>query len=62
MSRHVLDRARTPTANRAQRYLEAERREGLHPATRALIRRGRPEGAARIRAFLRLARTGAAEA
>lgn len=61
MSKHVLDRSRTPSQTRAQKYLEAERRDGLHPATRALVRRARPDGAARTRAFLTIARKGQAE-
>lgn len=61
MTRHVLDRPRAPAASRAQRYLEAERRDGLHPATRQLIRRDRPEGASRTRAFLKIARESGSE-
>lgn len=61
MSRHVLDRSRTPSETRAQKFLEAEKREGLHPATRSLIRRARPADPARTRAFLKIARAGTAE-
>jgi hypothetical protein len=56
MSRHVLDRPRTADATRTRRYLEAERREGLHPATQALIRRERPASGSRNVAYLRIAR------
>lgn len=58
MSRHVLDRTRTPATDRAQRYLEAERREGLHPATRTLLKRERPETGAKTRAFVKIERSG----
>lgn len=58
MSRHVLDRPRTAAPDRAQRYLEAERREGLHPATRALLKRERPETGSKTRAFVKIERSG----
>ena len=61
MSRHVLDRPRTPSDTRVQKFLEAERREALHPATRSLIRRARPADPGRTRAFLKIARAGSAE-
>jgi hypothetical protein len=58
MTKHVLDRARTTGDSRTRSYLEAERREGLHPATKALIRRERPASASKTRAFLTIARKG----
>lgn len=58
MSKHILDRPHAAAPTRAARYLEAERREALHPATRDLIRRPRPEGAERQQHFLRIERQG----
>lgn len=58
MTRHALDRPRATAATRIRSYLEAERREGLHPSTRELIRRDRPESGQRIMHFLRIARHG----
>jgi hypothetical protein len=58
MTNHVLDRSRAADTTRAQTYLAPERREGLHPATRALVRRKRTEGAARTQAFVKIARGG----
>lgn len=61
MTKHVLDRPRATTATRAGRYLETDRQQGLHPATRQLIRRERPaEGdeASGLRNFLRIERGG----
>jgi len=57
MTRHVLDRPRAPAETRTRRYLDADRREGLHPSTKALIRRDRGETEARVAAFLRIDRT-----
>lgn len=57
MTRHVLDRPRAQAETRTRRFLDAERREGLHPSTKALIRRDRGETDARVAAFLRIDRT-----
>lgn len=62
MSRHVLDRPRTHTATRAQKFLEAARREGLHPAALALHRRPRPLSGSRMLEFLRIDRMAHHEA
>lgn len=60
MTKHVLDRPRATTAARAGRYLETDRQQGLHPATRQLVRRERREDgdSAGLRNFLRIERTG----
>lgn len=58
MTKHVLDRPRAADVTRAQKFLTPERREGLHPATKSLVRRGRAEGAARTQAFLKIAKAG----
>lgn len=61
MTKHVLDRPRAATATRASRYLETERQEGLHPATRQLVRRQRraeDDHASGLRNFLRIERGG----
>jgi hypothetical protein len=57
MTRHVLDRPRKAAPTRTKSYLEVDRREGLHPSTRALLRRGRPDMQARIKHFIAIART-----
>lgn len=61
MTKHVLDRPRAPTEARAQKYLQAERGEGLHPSTKALIRRDRTQGGARTQAFMKIAKAGGGE-
>jgi hypothetical protein len=58
MTKHVLDRPRAADASRAQKFIDASRREGVHPATKTLIRRSRTEGSSRTSAFLRIAREG----
>lgn len=61
MSKHVLDRPRAPATSRASRYLEADRQQGLHPATRQLVRRQRGEAegqASGLRNFIRIERDG----
>lgn len=58
MTRHALDRPRATAATRTRSYLETERRAGLHPATRELIRRDRPDSGQRVKQFLKIARQG----
>jgi hypothetical protein len=58
MTRHVLDRPREAGATRTRKFLSPDRREGLHPATQALVRRKRSTGPARTDAFLKIARAG----
>ena len=56
MSKHVLDRPRMTATTRIRSYLEAARRDGLHPSISRMIRRGRPETGLRLQHYLRLAR------
>jgi len=56
MTRHVLDRPRATAPSRTRVYLDPERREGPHPATRALIRRDRTESGRRVERFVTIAR------
>ena len=59
--KHVADEARGPAAGRIPAYVAMARREGLHPAIAALHSRSRDSAAvARMRAFLRQARSEAA--
>jgi hypothetical protein len=58
MTKHVLDRPRKAAPSRTRVFLETERREGLHPATRSLLRRERSEMPSRIKRFIAIARTG----
>lgn len=62
MSKHVLDRPRAQSAMRARKFLEAERRAGLHPAIRALFRRKGNTGAGKVAPFFRIVRARMAEA
>jgi hypothetical protein len=58
--RHVVDEPRGAAPGRVPAYVEIARREGLHPAIAALHSRARDTAAvARIRAFLRQARSEA---
>ncbi|WP_212522833.1 hypothetical protein [Actibacterium sp. MT2.3-13A] len=58
MHRHIIDhdKQRSDRA-RAERFLQIERQERAHPASKELQRRAPGgTGAARLRAFLRIAR------
>lgn len=55
--RHVADGPRAASPERAARYIELARREGIHPTVRALrTRRGDSTAMIRLREFLRIAR------
>lgn len=57
MSRHIIDRAELKAEGpRVKRFLELQRREGIHPAIKELSKRGRPESGARMKQFLRIER------
>lgn len=60
MSRHIIDRAQPKAeGSRVKRFLELQRREGIHPAIKELSKRSRPESGARMTQFLRIERAEA---
>lgn len=56
MSKHPLDHDRGASTARALAYTRPERREGLHPATRALHQRPRGASTRRVENFARTLR------
>ncbi len=58
MAKHVLDRPRRTAPVSVKTFMNTDRHDGLHPASRALIKRERPDMQARIRRFIQIARAG----
>ena len=63
MTRHLIDHA-APQAEgpRMKHFLELARKEGLHPAIRALNQRPQIRSGRKVAEFLRVARENAVEA
>lgn len=57
MNRHIADKA-SPKAEgaRVRRFVELQRREGIHPAIKTLSQRTAPRSTAKMKEFLRIER------
>ncbi|KEO56025.1 hypothetical protein [Thioclava pacifica] len=60
MSRHIIDHAKPKSdGSRLKRFLELQRREGVHPAILELSKREQPANGARMKQFLKIERAKA---
>ena len=57
MSRHIIDTPKqTAEGPRVKRFVELQRREGIHPNLRALNKRSHGESLSRVTQYLRIER------
>ncbi|WP_417809210.1 hypothetical protein [Thioclava sp.] len=57
MSRHIIDHARsTSEGARLKRFLDLQRKEGIHPAVQELSQRSHENSGARITQYVRIER------